>query len=237
MNTLKDKIVVITGANGGMGQEICTILAEAGVKFSLCSNDAQGLEALSEKLRSCGRDVLFDSFDICDETRVLAFMQKTMNTYGRMDYLLNLAGLSVPGKIWDTPVENYDLNMDVNVKGTFLASKHFTALIDPTAGALIINIASMASKNPNGNAPLYCTAKAAVSMLSRAMAIQAKERKVRITTLNPGGVNTGFWGDRPVAREKLLIPSDVAEVIYFVMTRDSRVMMTDIAFESFNNFK
>jgi NAD(P)-dependent dehydrogenase (short-subunit alcohol dehydrogenase family) len=236
MVTLKDKVVVITGANGGMGIEVCKLLAEAGVKFALCSNDAPGLAILAENLRSQGMDVLAESFDICNESRVQSFMEQSVQAYGRLDYLLNLAGLSVPGKIWDTPEEDYDLNMDVNVKGTFLASKHFTARVDPAAGALIINIGSMASKNPNGNAPLYCAAKAAVSMLSRAMAIQTKERKVRITTLNPGGVNTGFWGDRPVAREKLMIPSDVAEVMLFVMTRDPRVLMTDIAFESFINF-
>ena len=96
-----------------------------------------------------------------------------------------------------------------------------------------LTIGSMAAKRANGNAPLYCTAKAAVNMLSAGMAIQFKERNVRVTTLNPGGADTPFWGDRPIKRENLLKATDVAEVMEFVLTRESRVAFSEINFESF----
>ena len=101
------------------------------------------------------------------------------------------------------------------------------------AGGQIISVGSMAAKRANGNAPLYCTAKAAVNMLSAGMQIQYKEKNIRVTTLNPGGADTPFWGNRPVKRENLLKVSDVAEVIEFVLTRESRVAFSEINFESF----
>ena len=128
---------------------------------------------------------------------------------------------------------DYITTMDVNVKGTFFFSKHFANAVDMEIGGQIVSIGSMAAKRANGNAPLYCTAKAAVNMLSAGMQIQYKEKNIRVTTLNPGGADTPFWGDRPVKRENLLKASDVAEVMEFVLTRESRVVFSEINFESF----
>ena len=75
----------------------------------------------------------------------------------------------------------------------------------------------------------------AAASLSAGMAIQLKEKNIRVTTLNPGGADTPFWGSRPVKRENLLKATDVAEVIEFVLTRDARVAFSEINFESFLN--
>ena len=93
----------------------------------------------------------------------------------------------------------------------------------------------MAAKRANPNAPLYCTAKAALSMFSDGMAMQVKENNIRVTTLSPGGTDTGFWGDRKVNRAKFLKADDVADVMLFVMKSNNYIVFHDIAFESFLN--
>lgn len=236
MSELKDKIIVVTGASGGMGVEVCTRLAQQGAKLALCSNDREGLTKLTDTLEASGTQVIAKVVDVTDEKEVEAFFKEVGAKFGRGDALLNLAGLSIPAKVWEMAVDKYDFTMDVNVKGTFLCSKHFIPLTDGEKGARIINIGSMAAKRANGSAPLYCTAKAAVNIFSQGLAIQVKEKNIRVTTLNPGPTDTAFWGDRPVAREKFMQASDVAGVIEFVLAADDRVVFHEIAFESFINF-
>ena len=232
MKDLKNKVAIITGASGGMGRVISEMLADKGVKLALYSNDEAALSELADTLSS-KTELVYKVVDVCCEEEVKAAVEEAKAKLGTPEILLNLAGLSIPAKIWDMSVEAYMTTMDVNVKGTFLFSKHFANAVDSELGAQIISIGSMAAKRANGNAPLYCTAKAAVNMLSAGMAIQYKEKNIRVTTLNPGGADTPFWGDRPIKRENLLKPSDVCEVMEFVLTRDSRVAFSEINFESF----
>jgi len=232
MKDLKNKVAIITGASGGMGREISAMLAAKGVKLALFSNDAPALEALAASLAG-KTELITKVVDVCCEAEVEAAVAEAKAKLGAPEILLNLAGLSIPAKLWDMSVEDYMTTMDVNVKGTFLFSKHFANAVDAELGGQIISIGSMAAKRANGNAPLYCTAKAAVNMLSAGMQIQYKEKNIRVTTLNPGGADTPFWGDRPVKRENLLKATDVAEVMEFVLTRESRVAFSEINFESF----
>ena len=133
---------------------------------------------------------------------------------------------------------DYKLILDVNLMGTFLCAKHFIPLVDPERGGQIINTASMASKRANPNAPVYCAAKAAVAMLSQGLALQLKEKSIRVSTLNPGPTNTvGFWGDRPVPRDKFLRPEDVAQVVRFILGQPPHVLVHEVCFESFEFFK
>ena len=234
MRDLKNTVVVITGASGGMGREISRMLAADGAKLALFSNDAPALGALVSELDGKTK-IIAKVVDVTDETQVEGAIAMTAAELGAPEVLLNLAGLSIPAKVWDMTLEQFDTTLDVNVKGTFLFSKHFANAVDPEKGGQIISIGSMAAKRANGNAPLYCTAKAAVNMLSAGMAIQLKEKNIRVTTLNPGGADTPFWGNRPVKRENLLKPTDIAEVIEFILTRDTRVAFSEIDFESFLN--
>ena len=225
---IKDRVVVITGASGGMGREISMRLASEGARLALTSNDESALQALAEKLPG---DVLTQVMDIAEEEKVSAFFGEIHQRFGGADILLNLAGLSIPAQISQMDENDYDLTMDVNLKGTFLGSKYFSRIAK--ANAQIINIGSMAALRANGNAPLYCTAKAAVNMFSSGLQIQLAKQGIRVTTLNPGGADTPFWGTRAVAREKLLRPADVCDVIHFVLTSDPRIAFHELNFESF----
>lgn len=228
MNTLSGRKIVITGAAGGMGRVISAMLAGEGASLALCDTDKGSLDTLCSTLPA---GAFAMATDITDEGQVEAFMTAADKALGGFDVLLNLAGISIPAKIAKMAEADYDTVMDVNVKGAFLASKHF--LPHAGEGGQIIHIGSMAALRANANAPVYCTAKAAVNMLAQGLALQAAPLGVRVTTLNPGGADTPFWGNRPVAREKLLQASDIAEVIRFVLTLPAHVAMHQINFESF----
>ena len=229
----RGKHVVVTGASGGIGAILCKKLAEQGAKLSLCARDEAKLSALAAELEPY-TEVFVKSVDITREQDVQAFFAEAYEKFGKYDAMANLAGLSIPGKIPATDLEAYNAVMDVNVKGTFLAAKYFAAhAADP---AIIVNTGSAAAKTANANAPLYCTAKAAVNMLSKGMLLQLGAQHIRVTTVNPGGVDTGFWGDRPVDRTKLMQAEDVADVFLFVLTSSPSVQIHDIYFESSTKF-
>lgn len=229
---IANRVFVITGASGGMGSTISKMLAKEGARLALTSNDAAAMDALKQELPV---DAYTEILDITDEAQVAAFFDKVKALFGGADALLNLAGLSIPAQIPEMAEKDYDLTMDVNLKGTFLASKHFAAIARPNAQ--IINIGSMAALRANGNAPLYCTAKAAVNMFGSGLQIQLAKQDIRVTTLNPGGADTPFWGNRKVAREKLLQAADVCDVMRFVLTSDPRIAFHELNFESFAMMK
>lgn len=228
---LKDKVIMITGATGGMGEVLCNALAESGAKLVLGSNQPEKMDVQCRDLiEKFGIEVLGTVLDVTKEEEVKSFVEKASQTFGTIHALINLAGLSIPGKIEQTDETVFDTLMDVNVKGVFFMAKHFAA--NAGQDALIINIGSMAARRVNGNAPLYCLAKSAVNVLSQGLALQMAEKNIRVTTLNPGGADTPFWGDRPIKREKLLLPEDIVNVIMFVLQTDARVAIHSIDFES-----
>lgn len=229
------KNVLITGASGGMGMLLCEKLAEGGANLALCSNDAQRLGALTDDLQAkYSVKIVSKVLDITNEAEVEAFINDAAQKLGKFSNLINLAGLSIPNNYAETDTNVFETVMDVNIKGSFLTSKHF--MPNAADSALIINIGSMAARNTNANAPIYCMAKAAVNKLSEGLLLQYAKKNIRVTTVNPGGVDTPFWGTRSVDRTKLMTAEDVVEVIWFVLNMNENVQIHSIDFESFRKF-
>lgn len=228
---LEGKVIMITGATGGMGQVLCEELAKQGAKLILASRKEETVKAQCEKLRKDYQATVTGSaLDVTREEQVRNFVEQAGGTFGKIDALINLAGLSIPGKIAETEEAVYDQMMDINVKGTYFMAKYFSKFAGEDAR--IINLGSMAARRTNANAPLYCMAKSAVNVLSQGLSLQLAKEGIHVTTLNPGGADTPFWGDRPVKREKLLQAQDVVDVILFVLNSNPRVVIHSVDFES-----
>ncbi len=228
---LEGKVIMITGATGGMGQILCEELAKQGVKLILASRKEETVKAQCEKLRKDYQATVTGcALDVTNEEQVKNFVERAGGTFGKIDALINLAGLSIPGKIAETEEAVYDQVMDVNVKGTYFMSKYFSKFAGEDAH--IINLGSMAARRTNANAPLYCMAKSAVNVLSQGLSLQLAEKGIHVTTLNPGGADTPCWGDRPGKREKLLQAQDVVDVILFVLNSNPRMVIHSVDFES-----
>lgn len=228
----KGQNAIITGASGGMGLLLCQKYAQMGVNLAICSVDENELSAQAQALKDTyGVEVVEKAVDVTNEDEVKLFVDESAAKLGKMDFLVNLAGLSIPNKYAETSVDTFDKVMDVNVKGAFLMSKHFANhAVNPS---LIINIGSMAARNTNANAPIYCMAKAAVNKLSEGLLLQLGKSGVRVTTINPSGADTPFWGTRTVDRTKLMKASDVVEIIWAVINMPDSVQVHCIDFGSF----
>jgi NAD(P)-dependent dehydrogenase (short-subunit alcohol dehydrogenase family) len=238
MTELRDRVVIVFGAAGGMGRTIVADLAGAGAKLALADMNPAALDEVATLAQASVGPVPAKALDCTQEDQVAAFLAAVKAQYGGADALIYLPGLSIPAKIESMAVEDYDKIFDINVKGAFLAAKHFLAMADAARGGQILLISSMASKRANPNAPVYCAAKAAVSMLAQGLALQAKDKSVRVTTLLPGPTNTsGFWGTRPVPREKFMTTDDIAGMVHFILALPEHIVMHEVDFESFVYFK
>ena len=237
MMNFTGKTAVITGADGGMGTVICKSLAAEGANLALCSVNGAHLDEVVASLRAEYTDcrIVSAQVDVTDEKQVEAFIAKAAEAFGTFDLLINLAGLSIPSQYKETEEATYDAMMDVNVKGSFLMSKHFAAhAANPSR---IINVGSMAARNTNANAPIYCMAKAAVNKLSEGLLLQLGKQGIAVSTVNPGGADTPFWGTRAVDRSKLMSAEDVAEVILFVARLADHIQLHSVDFESAAKFR
>lgn len=239
MSISKDRVIVIIGASSGCGQALVRQLAGAGVNLVLTTRNADSLLPLKQEAEKLGAaSVSLTSLDILDETAVQTFFEGVKAAHGQADDLVYLPGLSIPAPITQMNVEDYETTFNVNLKGLFLVAKHFVPATRPERNPLFSFISSQAANRANPNAPLYCTAKAAVSMFGQGLALQVIEQNVRVTSFKPGAVATdAFWGERKVPKEKFLKPEDVADVITFVLGLPQHIVMHEVSFESFTFLK
>ena len=239
MRKLEGLTIVMMGASGGMGAAAALQLAKEGVNMALCSIDEPQLEELAKKVSEKGAYVYSKVVDVTSQEQVEGFMQEASGRFGSLDVLINFAGLSVTADLEALTPEKYDLVMDVNVKGMYLSTKAFVQYIDEEKGPLVINFGSMAAKRANPKSPQYSAAKAAVNMFTDSLAQQLKGKNIRFTVLNPGPSDTTFFAGRipPEKRTKFMKAQDVAELLKFILTRDSRIVYHDVMFESFDYYK
>ncbi len=239
MRKIEGLTIVMMGASGGIGSASAMQMAGKGVNLALCSVDGPALENLKGRLEEKGASVYAEVVDVTSNEQVGHFMKETAERFGVLDILINFAGLSVTADLADLTPEKYDLVMDVNVKGMYQATREFIRYTDKDKGAMVINFGSMASKRANPKSPQYSAAKAAVNMFTESLAQQLKGNNIRFTTLNPGPADTTFFEGRisPEKRTKFMRAQDVAELVEFIITRDSRIVYHDVMFESFEYYR
>ena len=198
----KNKIAVVTGANRGLGFEICRQLAIKGVKVILSSrNETKGKEA-AENLKKEGLDVDFHQLDITDKNSIRQFAEYAKERYGRLDILVNNAGILIDSPDLCTTVD-IDIVMktfETNVCGALLISQELIPLLKESENGRIINISSrMGALSFIGKgAPAYRISKAALNALTRTLAIELKNTRITVNSMTPGLIKTTMGGEKAV---------------------------------------
>jgi NAD(P)-dependent dehydrogenase (short-subunit alcohol dehydrogenase family) len=229
---LDDRVAVVTGAAKGIGAGIVERFVDAGAAVAAFDIDGPGLSILAERLCSRGR-VLPLRGDVSNEDDVRAAVAKTVDTWGRLDIVVNNAGVEVAGAIPDYTSEQWDRQLGVNLKGAFFFAKHAIPHLRLRRGA-IVNISSVhAFVSYPGNAA-YDASKAGLNALTRTLALEHGRDGIRVNAICPGYIDTPMteaWlasvPDRAaVMRQVLAIhplgrigtPRDVAEAALFLVS-------------------
>ena len=198
------KVAVVTGANRGIGFETCRQLAKHGMKVVLAARDEAKGRAAAERLRKEDLDVDFAPLDVTDDGSVREFARHIKKSCGRVDVLVNNAGIMIDGKegggsgasgVMQAKVETLRRTMEVNVYGALRVTQALLPLM-PKEGARIINVSSGMGQlaDMNGGWPGYRISKTSLNALTRIFADELKETGIRVNSICPGWVQTDMGG-------------------------------------------
>lgn len=225
---LRDKVGIVTGAGAGIGREIALTLAREGVKTVCLDMDEERLADLKGVFADGGFDGMYLACDVRDEAQVADVVGKIKDEYGRIDILVNNAGVAKGGMVEDLPAERWDLNFDVNTKGTFLMSKAVVPIMKQQHSGRIINAASFAAIVPSVGGAAYAASKYAVVGYTRVLASELGPWDITVNCYAPGMIPTGmnnFDKLPPEKAEQMLgmltlrrwgVPQDVANLVCFL---------------------
>lgn len=230
MNTLNHKTCFLTGGSSGIGLAIARTLVQNGARVFLFSRNSENLQRALDEL---GPNAAGRAGNVASETDVAQAFQDCHTQFGEVDILINNAGVGIPSPtLEDASLEIWQQMMEANATGTFLCSREALKTMKPRRKGHILNVISMAGHRTNPGAPLYCASKFAARGLSSGFADQILQHEIKVTDINPGPVDTPYWGNRQVPREKFLKAEDVAEVVRFVLTLPEHVVIREINFDS-----
>ena len=226
MSTLEGKVAVITGASRGIGAAVARALVAEGVRLGLASRSGDDLGLEGAVAQRC---------DVRDAKQVEALVDRTVETFGRLDVLVANAGVGAYGPFLDLAPEHLEEMVDVNVKGTLYAIRAALPHLIRSGDADIVTLASEAGRRGLPLEAVYCASKFAQVGFTRALDHELRERGVRCTNVCPGGVATDFAldegrGRSPDALAGMMTAEDVAEVVLFVLTRPRSHRILETAF-------
>jgi short-subunit dehydrogenase len=231
---LLNKVAVITGAGRGIGRESARLFAREGAKLILASRTKSELEALAKELLDYhDADALIFPCDVTKSNEVKALIDKAVETFGRIDILLNAAGVGHLKPVTELSVEEFDEMIDVNLKGTFYASKFAAEVMVKQKGGHIINLPGILGKAVMRMSSGYSASKYGVTGLAKAMTQDLMRDGVKITLLHFGGVDTSFWDKitMRVQRDKMLTVQQAAEMVLMSATQPNNLVLGELVLQ------
>jgi NAD(P)-dependent dehydrogenase (short-subunit alcohol dehydrogenase family) len=230
MESLSGKLAVVTGGTRGIGRAIAERLLGEGAAVAICGRSNRSVETALGALQPLGR-VIGIAADVTQPDQVSAFFAAVDGEFGGLDILVNNAGQGVFGKVADLTLDQWRSNIELNLNGPFYCSREALARFRKRGGGFIVNISSLAGKNPFSGGAGYNASKFGLNGFSEAMMLDHRYENVRVATIMPGSVDTGFSGgpsDRSGDTSWMIAPEDVAEAVAMVLRMPARTMVSRI---------
>lgn len=226
---LEGRTAVVTGAGPNIGQEICHVLAAEGARVACNDVDKARAEAAAEAVRKAGGQALALPGDITDPGQVRAMVGRVVDTFGRIDILVNNAAITIPKGLLDIGLDEWRRNLDIILTGTFLMSRAVAEVMVKVRRGTIVNIASTSGHRGRANALAYCTAKGGILNMTRAMAVDLAPYGIRVNSVSPTktGVSVGGLeaaGERSfdeIPLGRLGRPRDQALAVLYIASDDA----------------
>lgn len=225
MGPLKGKIAIVTGASRGIGRAIARRLAQADGDVVLLARSAGELNELAMEIKTAGREALAITTDLRDPAQIERAVTKALTYFGRLDILVNNAGLWHYGPVQDFGLAEWDEMFEVNVRGTFLTTKYVLPSMLARGSGHIVNIVSVSGLVGEAEAAGYNATKWAVRGFSQSLVKEVRDKGIRVTVINPGGVNND--NAKTARSAKLIQNQDVAEIVALAVTMPPRAQLAE----------
>lgn len=206
-----EQVVIVTGGGRGIGRAIANAFAREGAKIVICSRTRKELDRTARELEERGADVLSSVTDVSNAEEVARLIERTRERFGRIDVLVNNAGVWLPGSAAKYPISDLEKTLEVNVVGVFLFSQAVFEPMRDGGGGVIVNVSSVRGKEGYPGMAAYSASKFAVNGLTEALAREWEPHDIRVNAVCPGPVDTGDSRD-----ESRILPGDVADLTLFL---------------------
>ncbi len=240
---LTGKGVVVTGAASGIGRATCLRMAAAGAR--VLATDIQELAEAASEAEAPGGELSFQRLDVADEDGWRRTIGEAVSRWGRLDVLVNNAGVSLTRSVADMTLEEWRTVMSVNLDGVFLGTKHAVAAMRRLGhGGSIVNVSSASGLVGSAGASAYCASKGGVRLFTKAVALECAKDGIRVNSIHPGAVRTPIWEkadwwpglvaqagsvdaayeilERATPLGRMADPAEIAEAILFLASDASR---------------
>ncbi len=227
---LKNRVALVTGASRGIGRGISLMLADSGVHVILTARSMDKLQKVKEEITSRGGNATVIPADIAKEQDIKTLFKIIMDKFGRLDIVINNAGIGIWGNLVDFSIEDFDKIMNINVRGTYLCCQQAMKMMIPQKNGYIINISSVVGFKGYPNQSAYTASKHAIMGLTKSLAVEAQEHNIRISAILPGGVETdlSFKARPDLDRSLLILPEDIAKTVLYLLSLSDRAMVDQI---------
>jgi len=207
-----DRAALVTGGSSGIGFAIASMLHENGFALTLASRTRTKVEVAAETL---GAHAV--TADVANAEDCRRLVEEHRAQHGRLDVLVNSAGVGIAGRIDELETKHIDLQLNVNLRGTLLVTAAALPMLRESHG-LIVNLASIAGTIPTPQLPVYGASKAAVIQFTQTLNRSEEEHGIRATALSPGFVDTPMAAWAPVPTDQMIRPEDCAEIVSTLLT-------------------
>jgi 3-oxoacyl-[acyl-carrier protein] reductase len=229
--SLAGKRALVTGASRGIGLAVSRALLTAGARVVICARGSKALEhALAELRRSAGGEVAGRTADVSNSEQVAQLFDFVDKQLDGLDILVNNAGVGLFRAAGELTVEEWNRVIGTNLSGAFYCSREALERFEKgTSGGFIINISSLAGKNPFAGGAAYNASKFGLNALSEATMLDHRYDNVRVSYILPGSVDTGFSGHEVEQRSDWKIaPEDIAEIVLLILRMPERTLISRI---------
>ncbi len=235
---LKDRIAIVTGAASGIGEATAKVFAQEGARLAIWDVNEAGVARVAEEIRGAGGEAIGIKADIASAEEVQAAVNDTMAKYGRIDVLINNAGLRADAMSWKMTEEQWDSIVDVNMKGTFNCCRAIVPIMRYQRYGKIVNTASAAALGNVGQIN-YAAAKAGVMAMTRTLALEVARHGINVNCVCPAA-DTGGLRSMPqdkldrilsgIPLKRLATPEEVGKLHLFLVSEDSSYMTGQVLF-------
>lgn len=227
---LENKVAIITGASRGIGQSIAVALAEEGVDLVLFARNGEELREVSSEIESLGRACHTVEGDVSNSSDVARAVEETLSKFGKIDILINNAGIGLFKTVRETTEDEWKRVLDVNLTGSFLFSKAVLNSMIERGQGQIINISSDIGRRTIPRASAYCASKFGVQALTEVLSKEVRKLGIKVGTIMPGMTDTYFNNSEQGVPEKesWLKGDDVAAAVVYMCSAPRHALVDEI---------
>jgi NADP-dependent 3-hydroxy acid dehydrogenase YdfG len=235
MEKLKDKVVLIVGATGGIGAACAKLLHASGAIVFIAGRNYDKLIQLANEINLNSDHAI--KFDFTDPTSIEDVVSIVKGKHGVIDILINAAGIGIIKPIEQLTVTEFRNSLEVNLIGPFQLIQATLALMKEQKKGLIINIPGVLGKSPMAGASAYAASKYGLNGMMKSIREELKRTDIRITQLFLGGVDSDFWNtiDLRVQRDKMIIAEEAGKAIWFLCQQPTSGVVSEMVIQPFNH--